>query len=322
MSDPLGPAGVVELAVVERSGFPEARHLGAAIVTDRDGEAVRELGDVHALVFARSALKPLQAVASLRSGAALAGPQLAIAVASHAGTQEHVGLVREVLGRAGLDESALQCPPAWPADEKSRDILVALGDRPRPVFMTCSGKHAAFLSACVASEWSLDDYLDSDHPVQRSVRATIEELTDEQIAVSGVDGCGSPVHATTLAGTARAMSRIARGEVEHGSAVMSACLANGWAIDGPGLPNALVIEGLGVFAKYGAEGFMLMAAPTGESVAVKVLDGGNRAATLIALELLVQAGVVDRTAADRVAALATPKVTGGAGVVGRIRPAF
>jgi L-asparaginase II len=304
LTSPLGPEGVVELAVVERSGFPEARHLGAAVLTDRSGVAVRELGDSRALLFARSSLKPFQAVASLRAGAPLTGAHLAIAVASHDGTPAHVQLVREVLAAAGLDESALRCPG------------------PLPVAMNCSGKHAGFLSACVASGWTTDDYLDPAHPLQLGVLAAIEELTGEPVEASGVDGCGAPLHATTLAGTALAISRVVRGEVGHGSDILEACLANGWALDGPGRPNAVVIDELGLFAKGGAEGFMLMAAPTGEAVAVKVIDGGYRAATLIALELLAQGGVIDHADADRVAALATPQVTGGDQVVGRIRPAF
>ena len=207
-------------------------------------------------------------------------------------------------------------------DEPSRDALLLAGEVPRPLTMNCSGKHAGFLAACVASGWSTEDYLDPAHPVQASAKAAIEDLTGEVITVSGVDGCGAPVHATTIAGIALGMSRIARGEDEHGAAVMAAALGNGWAIDGPGRPNTLVIDELGVFAKGGAEGFMLMAAPTGEAVAVKLTDGGYRAATLVALELLAQGGVIEREAADRVAELATPAVMGGDRVVGRIRPAF
>lgn len=319
---PLAADGVVELAVVERSGFPEARHLGAAVLTDRGGVPVRELGDTRSLVFARSSLKPFQAVAMLRAGAPLRDERLAIAFASHAGTPAHVAAVREVLAAAGLDELALRCPADWPADAASRDALVAQGDHPRPLYMNCSGKHAGFLAACVASGWSTDDYLDPAHPLQRAVVAAIEELTGETIAVSGVDGCGAPLHATTLAGTALAISRLVRGEVDHGHDILAAGLANGWAIDGPGRPNAVVIDELGLFAKGGAEGFMLIAAPTGEAVAVKVMDGGYRAATLIALELLAQGGVIDRADAARVEALATPAVTGGDDVVGRIRTVF
>jgi len=318
----LGPAGAVALAVVERSGFDESHHLGAAVLTDADGRPVRELGDVRATVFARSSLKPFQAIASQRSGAGLDGPRLAIAAASHAGTPAHVEVVRRVLSGAGLGDADLRCVASWPGDTPSRDALVALGDRPRPVYMACSGKHAAFLAAAVASGWSTEDYLDPAHPVQAAVVETIEELTGEPVVVSGTDGCGAPVHATTLAGTARAMSRVVRGEPEHSEPLVEAILRNGWIIDGPNRPDTVVIDELGLVAKAGAEGFQLVAARTGEVVAVKILDGSHRAAMLVALELLAQGGVLDREAADRVIAKVTPRVTGGGEPVGRIRPAF
>ena len=66
---------------------------------------------MRSLVFTRSSLKPFQAIGSLRAGAPLRGPQLAIAVASHAGTPAHVELVQDVLAASGLDDSALRCIP-------------------------------------------------------------------------------------------------------------------------------------------------------------------------------------------------------------------
>jgi len=118
------------------------------------------------------------------------------------------------------------------------------------------------------------------------------------------------------------MSRVARGEVEFGAALMDAVLADGWVVDGPGRADTVAIEELGLFAKHGAEGFQLVAAPGGEVAAVKVLDGSSRAAMLVALELLAQGGVIDRDAADRVLAKTTPPVLGGGRPVGRIRAAF
>ena len=101
-----------------------------------------------------------------------------------------------------------------------------------------------------------------------------------------------------------------------------AVLANGWAVQGHGYSDSVVIDELGLFTKWGAEGYLLMAAPTGESVVLKILDGNVRAAHLIALHLLAQAGVIEPSDAERVAGRATPSVTGGSRVVGAMRPAF
>src|SRR6185312_16746421 len=109
-------ADAVELAVVERSGFVESRHAGAAIVLAPDGTITATLGDTGSLILPRSSLKPLQALACLAAGAPLDGERLALATASHSGTDRHVAVVRDILDSAGLGEDALGCPPAWPGD--------------------------------------------------------------------------------------------------------------------------------------------------------------------------------------------------------------
>jgi L-asparaginase II len=77
-----------------------------------------------------------------------------------------------------------------------------------------------------------------------------------------------------------------------------------------------------VIAKGGAEGVLVMGTPDGHAVALKILDGSLRAATLVATELLATAGLVDRSAADRVIEATTPRVLGGGIPVGSIRAAF
>jgi L-asparaginase II len=74
-----------------------------------------------------------------------------------------------------------------------------------------------------------------------------------------------------------------------------------------------------VFAKLGAEGVMVMAAPDGTTVALKMLDGSLRAASLVGLTLLADAGALDRDAVDAVLPELNLSVTGGDAVVGDIR---
>src|SRR5699024_10717449 len=109
-------ADAVELAVVERSGFIESRHIGSAAVVDPAGDVTMALGDVETPVFTRSTLKPLQALACFRAGAALTGVQRALASASHKGQAKHVDVVAGMLAQAELTEDDLQCPPDLPGD--------------------------------------------------------------------------------------------------------------------------------------------------------------------------------------------------------------
>jgi len=295
----IGLAESVELAVLERSGEIESRHFGAAVLLDADGSLLDSLGDPAALIYPRSAVKPLQATAVLGTGLALEGEQLALAASSHAGTPAHVAVVERILAAAGLDESALQCPAGWPLDGAARAAVTPpAGPGPRRITMNCSGKHASFLAASVHAGWSTADYLDPSHPMQQAVAATIADYAGETVTHWGIDGCNAPTPVISLAGLARSFGRLAASD----SPLPAAFIAHPWAIDGPGRENAVTIEETGVLAKLGAEGVLVLATASGHSVAVKSLDGANRPRTLVALELFVRAGLVPRDRADAVIA--------------------
>jgi L-asparaginase II len=169
--------------------------------------------------------------------------------------------------------------------------------------MNCSGKHAAFLAAAVHGGWSTADYLSPDHPVQRAVAATVEEYADEKVAHWGIDGCHAPTPVISLTGLARAASRV----ITSGSPLPAAAREHPWAIDGTGRENATTLQETGVFAKIGAEGVLVLVTDDGHAVALKTLDGGSRARTPAGLELLVRAGLVERSRAEAVLAeLADP----------------
>ncbi|UVI36793.1 asparaginase [Brevibacterium spongiae] len=313
-------ADAAELAVVIRSDFIESRHIGSAVVLDPHGSPVIRLGAPEVPVFTRSSLKPLQAIAAMSLGAQLTGPAAALATASHKSEAGHVSVVSSMLESAGLSVSDLQCPSAHPADGAFRRELQerarAQGDEntdPRsPLYFNCSGKHTAFLAAARAIGADTATYLDPDHPVQKKVAEVVTAFASEDPAAVGVDGCGAPVFALSLTGLARAIGRVmalGSGGADLGSAsatgqdwtayageartLTEAVFADPWAIEGHGRPNTTVIERLGIFAKGGAEGVIVMATPAGYSVAVKCLDGSSRATGLVALTLLKLVGAFD-----------------------------
>ncbi len=322
-------ASAVELAVVERSGFIESRHAGSAVVLTGDGDVIRTLGDVTTPIFPRSSLKPFQAVAVMASGVTLRGEDAAIATASHSGTQRHADLVRGLLARAGIPVSALACPAAWPDDTATRDALIRVGAGKDPIYMNCSGKHAAMLVACVQNSWPIDGYLNPAHPLQKRILDVVERFTGERPAATGVDGCGAPVHAISLSALARGIARIATSRSNSPFAIYreagflaEAVRENGWVIAGPGRADTVVIERLGLFVKGGAEGVMVASAANGTTVALKILDGSLRAATVVALSLLVDAGALARSDMDAVLPELDLAVQGGGRPVGQIRPSY
>lgn len=333
MTHPISLSDVVELATVDRNGVIESRHLGALAVVDRDGKLLASLGNPEAMIYARSTLKPFQAVATLRAGAQLDQEALALACASHVGSERHQELAARMLADTGLAESDLRCPTAWPRDSAAFKLRLREGLEQNHLAFNCSGKHAGFLSACVASGWDTESYLDPEHPLQRSVMAAVEEFSGAPIGNIAIDGCGAPVPQMPLVGLARAVAGLLRLASDHAAdagsggkasadpaaRIAPAMLAHPWAVQGEGFENTVVMERLGVLSKLGAEGVLILGAPDGTALALKMLDGTDRANTLVGLSALVALGVLEQDAVNAVLDEVLKPILGGGKPVGAVR---
>ncbi|MFI8189284.1 asparaginase [Streptomyces sp. NPDC085946] len=306
------------VAHLVRGGVVEGVHYGSVVVLGADGEVRLALGDPEAAFYPRSALKPLQAVALVRAGLPLDGELLSLAAASHSGEDRHLAGTRRILERAGLTEDHLRNVPDLPFDPAVRDAWVRAGRPASRLAQNCSGKHAAMLVTCRVNGWSLDDYLDPAHPLQRAVAETVEDLTGQRVARVTVDGCGAPLFSVSLHGLARAAARIttaAPGTPE--ARVADAVRAHAEMASGAGRDVAALMRAVpGLLAKDGFEGVQVAALPDGRAVAVKIADGANRARVPVAAAALAHAGV-DPTA---LTAFAGEPVLGGGVPVGGVRP--
>jgi L-asparaginase II len=306
------------VAEVVRSGFAESRHRGAVAGLDADGGQVISVGRTDVPFLPRSANKPLQAVAMLRCGLGLEAELLALAAASHSGEDFHVDGVRKILSGAGLSEDDLRCPASWPLDADTAHRLIARGEGMSRIRMNCSGKHAAMLATCAVNGWPTGSYLAPDHPLQQAIRHTIEELAGQQVAATGVDGCGAPLFGLTLAGLARAFRVLvlaAPGTPERRVADAMRAYPE-WTSGTHRDERRLMAAVPGLLVKSGAEGVDAFALADGHGVrsgAVKIDDGGQRARTPVTVAVLRQLGAV---VPDE---LATVPVTGGDAVVGEVR---
>ncbi|MFD6949141.1 asparaginase [Nocardiopsis sp. TSRI0078] len=310
----------VPLAEATRSGMLENVHYGAVVGLSPDGRIAYARGPVHQPMFPRSSAKPFQALAMLRAGAPLEGPSLAVAAGSHSGEEIHTVEAGRILAAAGLTADDLRCPPDVPGGAKAREEFVRAGREPERVLMNCSGKHAGMLSACVARGWSTGDYLDPGHPFQVLVRETIEELCEEPVAHTAVDGCGAPQMAVSLAGLARGLWRMRTApEGSPERAVVDAMSAHPLYVAGTDrVDTDLMTRMPGLVSKIGADGVLVLSAATGETVAVKISDGdaAERARTLVALDALRTLGVDVSPVQDRLRV----DVHGGGAPVGEVRP--
>lgn len=292
----------VDLIELWRGGMLESVHQGHAVVWDRDG-MVASWGDPDAVIFPRSSCKMIQALPLVESGAAdaagLGSEQLALACASHTGARMHVDRVATWLGRLGLGEDDLRCGPQVPEDKDERHRLVCSDGEPCQVHNNCSGKHAGFLT------WNRHhggdaEYHLPEHPLQQAIRAATEEVTGEEVAGYGIDGCSAPNFAGTVAGLARGMASFASpGEGARGRAMRrltEAMARHPELVAGEGRACTDLMRAMRgkVVVKTGAEAVFVAIAPErGLGIAVKVADGGTRASEAAITALLVRHGLLE-----------------------------
>ncbi len=315
----------------------ESAHSGAGAVVDPYGRLVMSFGDAGRSVYPRSAVKALQALPLIESGAAdrlgLSDNEIALACASHSGSETHVATARAMLAKAGFDERVLECGAHWPLGEEEARALARLGETPTALHNNCSGKHAGFV--CVSCAMGVDPkgYVAPDHAVQREVKAAIEGITGAQLGeeTRGVDGCSIPTYAAPLTALALGFARLGTGEGlspqrrDAAARIRAAVAAHPLTVAGPGRFDTEIMSLIGarVFLKSGAEGVLCAALPkAGLGLAVKADDGAGRAAQVMIAALIRRFGAFDEKTAARFAHLVSPRLSNWNGAeVGRLRPA-
>jgi L-asparaginase II len=291
------------LIELTRGALTESVHGGAVAVVRPDGEIVAAVGDVAASVFPRSAIKPLQAIAFVESGAAerfgLGPEEIALSCGSHSGTPTHVALARSMLGRAGLSAEALACGAHEPLDPATARGMIRSGAAPTPLHHNCSGKHAGMLATAMHKGEPTEGYWRPDHAVQMRIARVLEKLGYCRLGadVCGIDGCSVPNWAMPLSALAQAFARLAIAEgLGAGRAaacrrITQACWAHPDLVAGPGRLDTLVMARLPgrVLVKAGAEGAYCGALPErGLGFAIKIDDGAKRAAEAVVVQLIAR----------------------------------
>lgn len=307
-------------------------HLGHVAVVDTDGRVHASLGDPGHVTYFRSCAKPFQAIGSLSTGIAaryeLTSEHIAIMAASHSGEPGHVEIVRELLRRTGIAESALQCGAHWPYDERAATAARRQMDEPLAVFNNCSGKHAGMLAAARALDAPLETYLDPAHPVQQRIRGVIEAFTGCPPAVIpyGIDGCSAPNAAVPLAAMARSFAGLLTSTDETPTSVVAAMTQHPFLIGGTDRFDTRLMEVTGgrLLAKGGAAG----AHCTGDrrsrrGLAVKFDSGDGTWTAVAVVAALERLGWLDQGEREALSNFARPTLRNHKRqAVGTVRPVF
>ncbi|MBV9976033.1 MAG: asparaginase [Hyphomicrobiales bacterium] len=294
MADPI-------LVEVTRGRATESQHRGALAVVDADGRRVQALGETDRRIFPRSAVKGLQALALIETGAAdrygLTQAELALACSSHSGEPRHAETAASMLAKAGRDVTCLECGTHWPSNEQAARALAATGREPTALHNNCSGKHSGFICVACATNVDPKGYVRPDHPVQQRIKAVFEDMMSIKLpdASRGVDGCSIPTYATPLEALALAFARfgsgtkLSRDRAAAALRLREAVAGEPFMVAGSRRFDTIVMGALGTkaFTKTGAEGVYCAALPEqGLGIAIKCDDGAGRAAEAVMASLL------------------------------------
>ncbi|MFT5058993.1 MAG: L-asparaginase II [Planctomycetota bacterium] len=302
------------LARIQRGSWVESVHRGAWVVADSQGQVLQGSGGYGNPVFARSAVKALQALPLVESGAAehfrYSEADLALALSSHNGETQHTDRVAEILQRVGLTQSALLCGTTQPGDRGAREALRASKSAASALHHYCSGKHAGFLALATHMAVPPEQYLEGDCASQVVVREAVLEMTgiaNEELTVA-IDGCSAPTFRLPLVALARAFAAFTSPQ-GLSSTRRATCERLVAAVrDHPELiagskgrlctDLSKVSNGM-LFPKVGAEGvYVVGRVGHDQALAVKMDDGGLRGLQAVTVELMAHLNWLDPEAID------------------------
>lgn len=288
------------LVEVTRGNLIECIHRGSVAIADAEGNIRFSRGDVLSPFCPRSALKPLQALPLIESGAADAfhlGPvEIALACASHYGEPMHVTTVSGWLEKIGCSVEDLACGPEAPRNPQAYADLKNSGAAPGRLHNGCSGKHAAFLTIAQHLQTGTVSYIHIDHPVQKLVAETVKRLCGVERLDSVVDDCTAPNFLLTLTAFAKGLAKIAGRTTLGADRIVSSMSEYPELVGGTDHPCTEMIklcDGKAV-VKNGAEGVYAAILPgNGLGIAIKIDDGAMRAAETALAAILLGLGVAD-----------------------------
>ena len=340
-----------------RGNIVESVHYGSIAVVDADGKLISSYGDPKMVAFLRSSAKPFQVLPFVEHGGVenfgFAPHELALACASHEGSDLHVQTIEEIQRKVGIDEGNLQCGIHMPSDVDAFKSLIVNGKQPTPNRNNCSGKHSAMLAYAKMRGLPLGNYLDLEHPIQQDILASFAEmclLPVKEIGL-GTDGCSAPNFAVPLYNAAFAFARLCDphelSEVRASACrrITSAMTTYPEMVSGYGeFDCELMKVGAGrVVCKRGAEGYQITGLLPGAlgpdspgiGIALKVSDGdasrmsldlaqNNRVRPAVMLEVLRQLGALSSKQEQALAAFGPGKsIKNHRGIVtGQSRPVF
>ncbi len=294
----------------------ESIHYGAIAVVDAHANLVAWYGDPQAVTYLRSSAKPLQALPFIEHGGqaafGLSLREISLMCASHSGTDDHVAVLRSIQAKVGLQESDLMCGFHPLSHAPTVEAMRQRGESVSANRHNCSGKHTGMMAHARRHGWTIADYINPSHPVQREILQTFVEMcgiSQEEVR-HGTDGCSAPNFAVPLSCAALAFARLADpaglppARADACRTITTAMRSHPDMVGGPDSFDTLLMQVAGdrIFCKGGAEGYQVLGLLPGAlgpdspalGIALKISEGDQRgqARPAVVLDMLRQLGAI------------------------------
>ena len=281
---------------VHRNTEIESVHQVYGVAVDSNGKILFSSGDPHYITCIRSSLKPFQTSVCVETGAADAfgftDKELAVMCASHNGEKIHTSTISGILGKIDIDSSYYKCGVHSPYDKKTKITILRDGKDFNSLHNNCSGKHAGMLATAKHLGCDLNEYLQSQHPVQQKIVSALEQYTEQSGFVFGTDGCSAPTPFLSLYGIAILYQKLASGNYPVLSRLYDAMVTHPYLVAGRKRFDTDFMEAMSgrAVTKVGGEGVRGLGIRQKNGnvigIALKVLDGNQRANPVATMLLL------------------------------------
>ncbi len=298
-----------------RGALCDLTHFGYVCIVNEDGEVIFFAGDPEAVVFYRSASKPVQALPvmemRLDEKYGITPKESVIFSGSHTGEPFHMEALESILKKTGLEEEWLCMKPAAPAAVYANEERSRKGLPLRKLYHNCSGKHLALMLVQRESKERVTDYWRMESAAQKKAAEVIRKVSEAKELQTGVDGCGVPVFACAMRNIATAYKNLACPDCVRDESLQRAIRAYVPRIHeyplmmrGTGYLCSLINYDADIIGKGGANGvygFGLKKERLG--VSFKLADGTESSWPILVLEILSKLGCLTKETEERLLAL-------------------
>lgn len=293
----------VPLIEITRSGVVEEIHNGSIVVV-KDNQIIYSVGNANVITPMRSTAKPFQLLSLIKNDGkkifGLSDAEIALMVSSHNGEKKHLRILKDLLAKANIDETLINCGvhPAY-FEWITEEVIRETGKNVTRLHNNCSGKHIGMLLLSKLLGYDYDGYWQETHPVQQMILKDISTLLGRDVSTIsiGIDGCGVPTYNISLEELAKLYYKIAvsnmSDEDDALGVIANAMISENFMVAGSDRLDTDLMK-LGKYVgKVGSQGIFCISIPLENvGIAIKVESGSENAAESVAVEVLNQLGMI------------------------------